>query len=160
VLLPVADEMTMPKPEKREIVPGLWREERCGGRLIVYTLGDALRHYPAAASVDAWLDDFQALLAAVPAGRNIYLLLHVQTRWITFSAHFRSRLEHLTAAIQQQGLTGYSAVVLPDTIMSRAVMTFIHLLGRRTRIEQRFFVQYPAAEEWLMRHLRRIEVDI
>ncbi|MCU0513218.1 MAG: hypothetical protein MUE40_11695 [Anaerolineae bacterium] len=127
-----------------QLAGGVTRQNLHHGQVIVYTFSDSQRE-----TIDAYMADELALLKAQPPGEKLYLMHDMGHPRAVLTPYLRARLEEIPAVVQAASLSGYSATILPDTIMNRILALFVTSFGRRTGMVQGLFTRREEALRWL-----------
>ncbi|MCU0513216.1 MAG: hypothetical protein MUE40_11685 [Anaerolineae bacterium] len=139
----------MPERDLEHLTPAVIRERRYAGRWTLYTLHNAERP-----NIDAYINDALHGLADLPAGQTLYMLHDLSSPQVALTPYFRARLGEVADYLKAHHITGYSAVVLPDTLMNRIFAIFAGSFSRRAGVEQRLFTRYDEAATWMERVLQ------
>jgi hypothetical protein len=128
------------------ITPHLTREWR-ESNLVVLTMTDVRRE-----NVDAYIQTLRENLDKWDASRVLYGVYDISTPGMSLTPYFRERLNQYADYSKATGKSTCSAIVVPNTLMSRIFALFGDIFTRRTGkeiINQKMFTHHDAAWRWI-----------
>jgi hypothetical protein len=115
-------------------------------QLVLYQVQDTTL-----ATVDALIESQIAVIRAWPQAKPFRMVQDLSAPAVVLSPYFRQRLDEVADAFRERNLSGYSAVILPDSVVYRVYTTFGRMVSRRAGpgMKQAYFMDKQEALAWI-----------
>lgn len=124
-----------------QLLPGLMRDTRHDGRILIYTLTNMAQPV-----IDAWFEDYQQHL--LRAKDVMLMACDLSDKSLTLTPYIRTRTIQLTQLRPE--LQGRVAVIVARNLTGQLLKTFMWLLNStRGNRQRRVFFTQAEAVQWL-----------
>lgn len=137
-------------PERHHLGHGVFVEWLENGQIIAFTVLDSHQ-----TTVDTYIQACFEYLDSLADDGTIFMLHDISDKNVGLTPYFRKRLEDIAKHIKEKALQGYSAVLLPDTMLSQIMVNFGRLFSRQSGVQQVFFTKPDKARQWLRQALSK-----